>query len=77
MVAAKEDYANLEQILATQNGETTLQQRKQFAAKAFEIVMKYDIAISNFFSGAVSKDAFEVPDKKHFDMVKTPISKRC
>jgi phosphoribosylaminoimidazolecarboxamide formyltransferase/IMP cyclohydrolase len=50
VVAAKSDYAALENLLVEQKGETTLEQRKQFAAKAFEIVMKYDIAISNYFN---------------------------
>lgn len=49
VVAAKNDYALLEQILKSQNGETTLEQRKQFAAKAFEIVARYDLAIYNYF----------------------------
>lgn len=52
VVAAKEDYAALENLLTKQHGETTLEQRKQFAAKAFEIVMKYDTAISNYFNPA-------------------------
>jgi phosphoribosylaminoimidazolecarboxamide formyltransferase/IMP cyclohydrolase len=50
VVAAKDDYAALEKLLVEQKGETTLEQRKSFAAKAFEIVMKYDIAISNYFN---------------------------
>ncbi len=50
VIAAKEDYPSLEQLLIEQNGETSLEQRKQFAAKAFEVVMKYDIAISNYFN---------------------------
>src|SRR4051812_6562039 len=50
VVAAKDDYAALEKLLVEQKGETTLQQRKQFAARAFEIVMQYDIAISNYFN---------------------------
>jgi phosphoribosylaminoimidazolecarboxamide formyltransferase/IMP cyclohydrolase len=50
VIAAKEDYASLENLLVTQNGETSLEQRKSFAAKAFEIVMHYDIAISNYFN---------------------------
>jgi phosphoribosylaminoimidazolecarboxamide formyltransferase / IMP cyclohydrolase len=54
VVAAKDDYAALENLLVEQHGETTLEQRKQFAAKAFEIVMKYDIAISNYFNPAVT-----------------------
>ncbi|MEJ7678811.1 MAG: hypothetical protein WKG06_13320 [Segetibacter sp.] len=50
VIAAKDDYAALEQLLSEQKGETSLEQRKQFAAKAFEVVMKYDIAISNYFN---------------------------
>src|SRR3954454_24369322 len=56
VVAAKDDYAALEKLLVEQKGETTLEQRKQFAARAFKIVMDYDIAISNYFNpdGVVS-----------------------
>ncbi len=50
VIAAKDDYASLETILAEQKGSTTLEQRKAFAAKAFEVVMHYDIAISNYFN---------------------------
>lgn len=50
VIAAKDDYASLESILTEQKGSTTLEQRKAFAAKAFEVVMNYDIAISNYFN---------------------------
>lgn len=50
VIAAKDDYAALETILAAQQGSTTLEQRKAFAAKAFEVVMHYDIAISDYFN---------------------------
>lgn len=50
VIAAKEDYALLEKLLVEQKGETTVEQRRRFAAKAFEVVMKYDIAISNYFN---------------------------
>jgi phosphoribosylaminoimidazolecarboxamide formyltransferase/IMP cyclohydrolase len=50
VIAAKDDYASLEKILTEQKGTTTLEQRKAFAAKAFEVVMHYDIAISNYFN---------------------------
>lgn len=50
VIAAKDDYASLETILAEQKGCTTIEQRKAFAAKAFEVVMHYDIAISNYFN---------------------------
>jgi phosphoribosylaminoimidazolecarboxamide formyltransferase/IMP cyclohydrolase len=50
VVAAKEDYTSLIDLLQNQNGETTIEQRKQYAAKAFEVVMNYDIAINNYFN---------------------------
>lgn len=52
VVAAKDDYENLETLLKEQKGETSIEQRKAFAAKAFEVVMNYDIAISNYFNPA-------------------------
>ncbi len=50
VVAAKDDYASLETLLNTQSGETSIEQRKAFAAKAFQVVMNYDIAINNYFN---------------------------
>jgi phosphoribosylaminoimidazolecarboxamide formyltransferase/IMP cyclohydrolase len=49
VVAAKTDYALLEQLLNEQKGETTIEQRRAFAAKAFEVVAHYDLAIYNYF----------------------------
>lgn len=50
VVAAKKDYASLEQLLTSQKGETTLEQRKAFAARAFEIVAHYDVKIAQYFN---------------------------
>ncbi len=50
VIAAKNDYALFEQILKEQNGETTLQQRRMFAIKAFDVCTGYDLAISNYFN---------------------------
>ena len=50
VLASKDDYAVLEKILIEQDGATTYDQRRAFAAKAFEVVMNYDIAISNYFN---------------------------
>ena len=50
VIAAKDDYEKLNTILIQQNGSTQLEQRKAFAAKAFEVVMHYDIAISDYFN---------------------------
>ena len=58
VVAAKKDYALLEEILNTQNGETTLAQRRMFAIKAFDVCTGYDIAISNYFNSTGFIDPF-------------------
>lgn len=50
VVASKEDYSGLVALLAQQAGETTLEQRRAFAAKAFQIVADYDNAINNYFN---------------------------
>lgn len=55
VIAAKDDYAGLVELLQTQNGETSADQRKAYAAKAFEVVMNYDIAINNYFNGTILK----------------------
>ena len=50
VVAAKKDYGMLENLLIEQKGETTIEQRKYFAAKAFEIVAHYDVVIAKYFN---------------------------
>jgi len=49
VIASKNDYQKLVDLLQQQNGEITLEQRHSFAAKAFSIVAEYDIAINNYF----------------------------
>jgi phosphoribosylaminoimidazolecarboxamide formyltransferase/IMP cyclohydrolase len=49
VVAEKKDYAAIKDMLKTQNGETTTEQRKRYAAKAFEVVAHYDVAIAHYF----------------------------
>jgi phosphoribosylaminoimidazolecarboxamide formyltransferase / IMP cyclohydrolase len=49
VVASKDDYEMLEDILYAQLGETNLPQRKHFAVRAFQVVAQYDIAIANWF----------------------------
>ncbi len=50
VIAAKKDYSLLEKLLKEQNGETTLEQRKTFAIKAFDVCAHYDNAISSYFN---------------------------
>ena len=51
IIASKAQYSELEKALKEQDGETSLQQRKKFAAVAFDVVKRYDTAISNYFNG--------------------------
>jgi len=50
VVAAKKDYSLLEEILKEQKGETTIEHRRMFAIKAFDVCTGYDMAISNYFN---------------------------
>ena len=50
VVASKQDYKGLNEILDSGNGETGLEQRRAFAIKAFDVCTGYDIAISNYFN---------------------------
>ncbi len=53
VIADKNDYAVLKELLEAQNGELNIEQRRAFAAKAFEVVMNYDIAINNYFNDSI------------------------
>ncbi len=59
VIAAKKEYAELEKLLDEQNGETTLEQRKAFAIKAFDVCTNYDIAISNYFNNTTFNNPFQ------------------
>ncbi|MDQ2719331.1 MAG: bifunctional phosphoribosylaminoimidazolecarboxamide formyltransferase/IMP cyclohydrolase [Bacteroidota bacterium] len=50
VIADKKDYQQLEKILSEKNNETSLEERKNFARKAFDVCTRYDIAISNYFN---------------------------
>lgn len=50
VIASRQDYGFLEQLLRDQEGHTSLEQRRHFAAKAFEVCAHYDVAISQYFT---------------------------
>lgn len=64
VLASKADYSLLDHILKQQQGTTTLDQRKTFAAKAFEVVKEYDIAISDYFNPGQTLRYGENPHQK-------------
>lgn len=49
-VSSMEDYEEVLQIISENNGVTTLEQRKKFAAYSFNISSHYDAAIFNYFN---------------------------
>ncbi len=52
IISTKEDYQFLLKVLKEQKGETSFEDRKKMASKAFEVTSNYDNAIQNYLSGA-------------------------
>lgn len=50
IVASMNEYNYLFDLISTQNGTTTLEQRKLLATKAFHVSSHYDTAIFNYFN---------------------------
>ncbi|MGX5818329.1 bifunctional phosphoribosylaminoimidazolecarboxamide formyltransferase/IMP cyclohydrolase [Chitinophaga lutea] len=60
IVASKDQYASLEQVLVEGKGATTLEQRRGFAARAFEVCAHYDVAIASWWMRNEEKDYFQL-----------------
>lgn len=60
ILSDKKHYATLGGILASQNGCTTVEQRRHFAAEAFNTSSAYDTAIFNYFNQSEGIEAFKV-----------------
>lgn len=60
VIAAKDDYAELVNLLEAQGGELSLAQRRVLAAKAFDVVAHYDVAISNYFLEKTGTGSFQL-----------------
>jgi phosphoribosylaminoimidazolecarboxamide formyltransferase/IMP cyclohydrolase len=59
IVSSMGQYDDLYNLLKEQNGETTIEQRKEFAKEAFNVSSHYDSAIFNYFDGD-EKTSFKV-----------------
>ncbi|MUH36753.1 bifunctional phosphoribosylaminoimidazolecarboxamide formyltransferase/IMP cyclohydrolase PurH [Zobellia amurskyensis] len=49
-VSSMEDYSDFLNVISEGNGSTTLEDRKRFAAKSFNVSSHYDTAIFNYFN---------------------------
>ncbi len=59
VVSSREQYEETEKLLKSRNGETTLEQRKLFALRAFDISSNYDTAIFQYLNQAESVPSFK------------------
>lgn len=50
VVSSRDQYGELLELLKTQEGKSTLADRKRFAAKAFQVSSQYDTTIFNYFN---------------------------
>jgi phosphoribosylaminoimidazolecarboxamide formyltransferase / IMP cyclohydrolase len=63
VIAAKDQYAVLTEMLQAQDGHTSLEQRRAFAIKAFDVCTAYDTAISNYFNNTLITTPFNKEKK--------------
>ncbi|RRQ50520.1 bifunctional phosphoribosylaminoimidazolecarboxamide formyltransferase/IMP cyclohydrolase PurH [Maribacter algicola] len=63
-VSSMEDYAEFLDIISKNAGETTLEERKKFAAKSFNVSSHYDSAIFNYFNKNHDIAALKVSETK-------------
>ncbi len=64
IIASKDEYSTLENILLENEGSTTLEQRKEFAKKAFNVSSHYDTAIFDYFNRDESLQVFKHSQQK-------------
>lgn len=60
IVASRDKYANLLDLLNSKNGITDSADRKAFAAAAFAECAHYDVAIADYFAGATEQTSFQL-----------------
>ena len=64
IVSSRDQYADLLTLLQTDKGESTLADRKTFAAKAFNVTSHYDTAIFNYFNQEQQMPSLKVSETK-------------
>lgn len=63
-VSSVEQYPDLLDILVNSHGSTTLEQRKHFAARAFQMSSHYDTAIFNYFNQTEDITTLKISEKQ-------------
>lgn len=60
IVASRNQYGDLQTLLDSNNGSSSLDERKRFAAAAFAECAHYDVAISDYFNKDAAGAAFQL-----------------
>ena len=63
-VSSVDDYAEFLELLESKNGETSEEDRKRFATKAFNISSHYDSAIFNYFNKYEEETVLKISETK-------------
>jgi len=64
IVPSVAEYSLLLDLISTQNGATTLEDRKKFATKAFQVSSHYDSAIFNYFNTNQEETILKISEQK-------------
>ena len=64
IVASRDLYPNILELLKAKGGESSLEEREFFAAHAFQVSSHYDSAIFNYFNRNGKIDAFKVSESE-------------
>ncbi|MFH6603530.1 bifunctional phosphoribosylaminoimidazolecarboxamide formyltransferase/IMP cyclohydrolase [Maribacter algicola] len=63
-VSSMEDYSDFLELISAKNGSTTIEDRKRFAAKAFNVSSHYDTAIFNYFNKGHEEAVLKISETK-------------
>ncbi|MDC6365594.1 MULTISPECIES: bifunctional phosphoribosylaminoimidazolecarboxamide formyltransferase/IMP cyclohydrolase [Flavobacteriaceae] len=63
-VSSMEDYEDFLNVISEGNGSTSLEDRKRFAGKAFNVSSHYDTAIFNYFNQNNGETALKISETK-------------
>ena len=63
-VSSVDDYQEFLDLISANNGETSMDDRKRFAAKSFNVSSHYDSAIFNYFNTTEGISALKISEQK-------------
>lgn len=68
IIASKDQYADFLELLKAQDNSTTVEQRRHYAAEAFNVSSSYDSAIFNYFNRTENIPALKLSETKSYSL---------